>query len=40
MAEAEVEELVVQLERNIDLSTMDQRVKLVGKALVNKTLNK
>lgn len=40
MAGVEVEELVVHLEKNMDLSTMEQGVKLVGKALVNKTLNK
>ena len=40
MAVAEVEELMVHLERNIDLSTMEQGVKLVGIVLVNKTLNK
>lgn len=40
MAGVEVEELVVHLEKNMDLSTLEQGVKLVGKALVNKTLNK
>lgn len=37
-AEVEIEELVVHLERNMDLSTMEQGVKLVGKVLANKTL--
>ncbi|KAM1238474.1 hypothetical protein ACFX1Q_039168 [Malus domestica] len=40
MAAADVEELVVHLERNMDLSIMEQGVKLVGSVLVNKTLNK
>ncbi|XP_050129225.1 uncharacterized protein LOC126605818 [Malus sylvestris] len=40
MAEVEIEELVVHLERNMDFSTMEHGVKLVGKVLANKTLNK
>lgn len=42
MAGAEVEELVLHLEKKLELSTMEQRtgIKLVGTALVNKTLNK
>lgn len=40
MAGAELEELVVHMERNMDLSTMEQGVKLAGKVLANKTLNK
>lgn len=35
-----MEELVVHLERTMDLSTIEQGVKLVGTTLVNKTLNK
>ncbi|KAM1029983.1 hypothetical protein ACFX14_033800 [Malus domestica] len=40
MAAQEIEELVVNLERNMDLSMMEQGIKLVGMALVNKNLNK
>ena len=40
MAEVEVEDLVVHLERNLELSTMEQGVKLVGKVLSDKTVNK
>ncbi|RXI08917.1 hypothetical protein DVH24_023061 [Malus domestica] len=40
MAGAEVEELVVHLEKSMDLSNMEQGIKLVGTALANKTLNK
>lgn len=40
MVGAEMEELVVHLERTMDLSTMEQGVKLMRAALVNKTLNK
>lgn len=40
MATQEVEELVVNLEMNIDLSTMENGVKLVGMALVNRNLNR
>ena len=40
MAEVEVEELVVQLEKNMDLSSMERGIKLVGKVLVDKNLNK
>ena len=36
----EIDELVVHLERNLDLSTMEQGIRLVGTVLVNKTLNK
>lgn len=40
MAQLEVEELVVHLERSMDLSAMEHGIKLVGAALVNRTLNK
>ncbi|KAM2126516.1 hypothetical protein ACFX1R_006525 [Malus domestica] len=40
MAAQEIEELVVNLERNMDLSLMEHGIKLVGMALVNKNLNK
>lgn len=40
MAHYEVDELVVHLEHSVDLSAMEQRVKLVGTALVNRTLIK
>lgn len=40
MAETAVEDLVVHLERNMDLSTMEQGIKLVGTVLAQKTLNK
>ncbi|KAM1553593.1 hypothetical protein TB2_006255 [Malus domestica] len=40
MAEVDIEELVVHLDRNLDLSMMEQGVKLVGSVLANKTLNK
>lgn len=40
MAQNDMEELVVRLEESLKLSNMEQRVKLVGSALTNKTLNK
>ncbi|KAB2623872.1 hypothetical protein D8674_037825 [Pyrus ussuriensis x Pyrus communis] len=40
MAGKAVEDLVVHLEKSMDLSNMEQGIKLVGTALVNKTLNK
>lgn len=40
MANLEVEELVVHLEKSMDLLTMECGVKLVETALTNKTLNK
>ncbi|KAM1715701.1 hypothetical protein ACFX1X_023728 [Malus domestica] len=40
MAQQNVDELVVHLEQSMDLSAMEQGVKLVGKALVNRNLNK
>ncbi|XP_050121457.1 uncharacterized protein LOC126599164 [Malus sylvestris] len=40
MAGDGVDDLVVHLEKSMDLSTMEQGIKLVGTALVNKTLNK
>ncbi|KAM1101458.1 hypothetical protein ACFX2I_007835 [Malus domestica] len=40
MANSAVEELVVNLEKSMDLSTMEQGVKLVGATLTNKSLNK
>lgn len=40
MAGAGVEELVVQLEKSMDLSNLELGIKLVGTALANKNLNK
>ena len=40
MAEVDVAELVVHLDKNLDLSTMEQGVKLVGKVMSTKTVNK
>ena len=40
MGEELVEDLVVHLERTMDLSTMDQGIKLVGTVLHHKALNK
>lgn len=40
MVQPEVEELVVHLEGSMDLLTMEHGIKLVGAALVNRTLNK
>ncbi|KAM1080241.1 hypothetical protein ACFX14_014940 [Malus domestica] len=40
MANPEVEELVVHLEKSMDLTTMERGVKLVGAALTSKSLNK
>ncbi|KAM2927835.1 hypothetical protein COP2_035147 [Malus domestica] len=40
MAGEGVEDLVVHLEKSLDISNMEQGIKLVGTALVNKTLNK
>ena len=40
MANFEVKELVVHLERSLDLSNIDSGIKLVGASLVNKTLTK
>lgn len=40
MAETEVKDLMVHLEQNMDLSTMEQGIKLVGTSLAHKTLNK
>lgn len=40
MAQPEVEDLVVHLEESLELSSMEQGVKLVGAVLVNKSLNK
>lgn len=40
MAGAEIEELVVHLERNLELSTMEQGIKLLGNVMANKTLTK
>lgn len=40
MAGAEVEELVVHLEKSIDLSNMEQGIKLVGTVLAKKILHK
>ena len=40
MAEGEIEELVVNLEKKMELSTLEDGVKLVGNAMAGKTLNK
>ena len=40
MAGVEVDEMVVQLENQMELSTMEQGIKLVSMALTNKVLNK
>ncbi|RXH91382.1 hypothetical protein DVH24_020405 [Malus domestica] len=40
MAQQEVEELVVHLEKSMDLGTMEHGVELVGAALFHRTLNK
>ncbi|KAM1074599.1 hypothetical protein ACFX11_019776 [Malus domestica] len=40
MAQPKVEELVVHLEKFMDLSTMEHGIELVGVAFVNRTLNK
>lgn len=40
MAEQEVEDLVVHIDKSMDLSTMEHGVELVEAALVNKNLNK
>ena len=40
MVQPEVDELMVYLEKSMDLSTMEHRIKLVGAVLVNITLNK
>ncbi|KAM1025324.1 hypothetical protein ACFX15_037842 [Malus domestica] len=40
MANQDVDDLVVHLEKGMDLSTMEQGIALVGAALVNKNLNK
>lgn len=40
MAQPEVDELMVYLEKSMDLSIMEHGIKLVGAALVNITLNK
>ncbi|KAM2550640.1 hypothetical protein TB1_014846 [Malus domestica] len=40
MAGDGVDDLVVHLEKSMDLSTVEQGIKLVGTALVSKTLNK
>ncbi|XP_068329792.1 uncharacterized protein [Pyrus communis] len=40
MANSGVDELVVQLNQTLELSTMEQGVKLVGKVFTHKTLNK
>ncbi|XP_070666465.1 uncharacterized protein [Malus domestica] len=40
MTTQDVEELVVNLERTMDLTTMENGVKLVGMALVNRNLNR
>lgn len=40
MAQTEVEDLVVHLEESLELSNMEQGVKLIGAVLVDKTLNR
>lgn len=40
MAEQEVEDLVVHIDKSMDLSTMEHGVELVEAALVNKNMNK
>lgn len=40
MAQPEVNELMVHLEKSMDLSTMEHEIKLVGASLVNITFNK
>ncbi|KAM0956247.1 hypothetical protein ACFX2A_025041 [Malus domestica] len=40
MAGEGVDDLVVHLEKSLDISNMEQGIKLVGMALVSKTLNK
>ncbi|KAB2625965.1 hypothetical protein D8674_017625 [Pyrus ussuriensis x Pyrus communis] len=40
MANQEVEELVVHLEKSMEITTMERGIKLVGTALTNKVLNK
>lgn len=40
MAHQDVDELVVHLEKSMDLLTMEHGVKWVGVALVNRNLNK
>lgn len=40
MAEQDVEDLEVHLDKSMDLSTMEHGIDLVGAALVSKTLNK
>ncbi|XP_070672073.1 uncharacterized protein [Malus domestica] len=40
MAHQDVDELVVHLEKSLELSIMEHGVKLVGAALVNRNLNK
>lgn len=40
MAEQAVEDLVVHLDKAMDLSTMDHGIQLVGAVLLNRNLNK
>ncbi|XP_068331391.1 uncharacterized protein At4g02000-like [Pyrus communis] len=40
MANQEVEELVVHLEKSMEITTMERGIKLVGTALTHKVLNK
>lgn len=40
MANSGVEDFVVQLEETLDLSTMEHSMRLVGKTLATKVLNK
>lgn len=40
MVNQEIKELVVHLDRSMELVSMKNGIKLVGKALVNRNLNK
>lgn len=40
MSQTEVDDLVVHLEESMEMSSMEQGVKLVGTTLSNKPLNK
>lgn len=40
MADQDVDELVVRLDQGIDLLTMENGIKLVGAAFLNKNMNK
>lgn len=40
MASSDVEDLVVRLDDSLEITSMDQEIKLVGEVLTEKTLNK